>query len=535
MGRTGNDVDHRRSHSGRDEDRDAPSASRRDGLDERLPRASRYDGDSRGGGADDDDGAYHSRRGRRRERRASASRSPSMEYRGAGRGRAGSDDDGAGVRSHGRRGRRDSPSRSRSASEDSFYERRRERRRRFRSQWDVKPDSAALAQAAPGSGGATGATLVASQATRHARRIYVGGLQPPIVREDLEKFFMVLVRERVKFVHSPLPTAARPVINVYINHERKFAFVEFATMELATVMLHVDGIEYQGLPLKIKRPNDYDPSSLPPESLERQELLVVEGLAIPAAMGGAKLVGGHGGGLKAKDRVFVSNLPPDVDEKGLGEIFGAFGKVLSIYLVRGEGGASRGFGFVELQDESMIDAVCSQLNGIEIVGRNITVTKAKAGTGSAPSMAMGGAVGAAGLGAAGANPLAALASGHIPAAAGAAMPIAGPPPGVKHVPGTVLCLEGVATPLQVASPPAMGSLVAGLATELSRFGAINLVVVPRAPQGGVGRVFLQFEHAAAASSAATVLAGRTFESRPVQASVYDTAAFAAGEYGRAAA
>ncbi|KAA0159621.1 hypothetical protein FNF27_01248 [Cafeteria roenbergensis] len=465
----------------------------------------------------DDDDAYRSRRERRRDHRSPSGSPGGYQYRDR-RGR------------EPERRRSPSRSRSRSRSADSFYERRRARRRRFKSQWDVKPDAATLVAVASVPGMMGGSAPIASQATRHARRLYVGGLQPPIREEKLEAFFTAIVRERIQFVHSPLPPTARPVMSCYVNEERKFAFVEFATLELTAAMLPLDGIDYEGLPLRIKRPNDYDPASLPADTRDRSEVLIVEGLSIPAAATGSKMIGGSGGGVRTRDRIFVGGLPPAVDDKSLGDIFSAFGELSSVHIVRDAAGSSKGFGFVEFVNSDLVDSVCAQLNNIEIAGRHITVNRANSDAGGSSSAASSG-MPSHGAAMATHNPLTAFASGIVP---GSAMgtPVMGPTPGAQHTARSVVCLEGVATPADTASAPALADLVGALADELSRFGQLHLIVVPKAPQKGEGRALVQFVDAGAAATAASALHGRTFGAASVKSAVYDTAAFVAGEFDR---
>ena len=62
-------------------------------------------------------------------------------------------------------------------------------------------------------------------------------------------------------LHKP---GENPVMTVYINRERNFAFVELNTIELTTACLQLDGIKFNGQSLRIRRPNDYNPSVVPP-------------------------------------------------------------------------------------------------------------------------------------------------------------------------------------------------------------------------------------------------------------------------------
>jgi splicing factor U2AF subunit len=50
------------------------------------------------------------------------------------------------------------------------------------------------------------------------------------------------------------------VVNVYINHEKKFAFVEMRTVEEASNAMALDGIVFEGVAVRVRRPTDYNPS-----------------------------------------------------------------------------------------------------------------------------------------------------------------------------------------------------------------------------------------------------------------------------------
>lgn len=63
------------------------------------------------------------------------------------------------------------------------------------------------------------------QATRHARRIYVGGLPPSAGEQNIAVFFS----NALAAVGGTTAGPGACVVNVYINYEKKFAFVEFRT------------------------------------------------------------------------------------------------------------------------------------------------------------------------------------------------------------------------------------------------------------------------------------------------------------------
>lgn len=77
-------------------------------------------------------------------------------------------------------------------------------------------------------------------------------------------------------------------------------------------------------------------------------------------------------------KLFVGSLPWAVNDDSLKTTFSQFGNVVSAkVIVDRETGKSRGFGFVEMGDESEANAAIKALNGSQLAGRNIVVNEAK--------------------------------------------------------------------------------------------------------------------------------------------------------------
>ena len=73
-------------------------------------------------------------------------------------------------------------------------------------------------------------------------------------------------------------------------------------------------------------------------------------------------------------KLYVGNLPFKATENELEDLFGQYGKVLSVKLITDrETGRPRGFGFIEMEDGS--EAI-SALDGHDLGGRNIRVNEA---------------------------------------------------------------------------------------------------------------------------------------------------------------
>jgi RNA recognition motif-containing protein len=76
--------------------------------------------------------------------------------------------------------------------------------------------------------------------------------------------------------------------------------------------------------------------------------------------------------------MYVSNLSFNVKEEDLREFFAEYGEVTSAKIITDkETGRSRGFGFVEMSDDTAANKAMSELNGGMVEGRAISVTIAK--------------------------------------------------------------------------------------------------------------------------------------------------------------
>jgi RNA recognition motif-containing protein len=76
-------------------------------------------------------------------------------------------------------------------------------------------------------------------------------------------------------------------------------------------------------------------------------------------------------------KLFVGNLPWSVTDQDLEEMFAPFGAVGSAKVITDrDTGRSRGFGFVEMNDDSARNAI-ADLNESEISGRKLTVNEAR--------------------------------------------------------------------------------------------------------------------------------------------------------------
>jgi len=76
--------------------------------------------------------------------------------------------------------------------------------------------------------------------------------------------------------------------------------------------------------------------------------------------------------------IYVGNLAYSVTEEDLQEAFKAFGEVKTVNIIKDKfSGESKGFGFVEIEDNEKAQSAISGLNGKEVKGRAITVNEAR--------------------------------------------------------------------------------------------------------------------------------------------------------------
>ncbi|XP_048128201.1 splicing factor U2af large subunit B-like isoform X5 [Rhodamnia argentea] len=206
------------------------------------------------------------------------------------------------------------------------------------------------------------------QATRHARRVYVGGLPPTANEQSVATFFSQVMAAIGGNTAGP----GDAVVNVYINHEKKFAFVEMRSVEEASNAMALDGIIFEGAPVKVRRPSDYNPS-----------LAATLGPSQPNPnlnLGAVGLTPGSAGGLEGPDRIFVGGLPYYFTEVQVRELLESFGPLRGFDLVKDrETGNSKGYAFCVYQDLSVTDIACAALNGIKMGDKTLTVRRANQG------------------------------------------------------------------------------------------------------------------------------------------------------------
>ncbi|XP_044398881.1 splicing factor U2af large subunit A-like isoform X3 [Triticum aestivum] len=339
------------------------------------------------------------------------------------------------------------------------------------------------------------------QATRHARRVYVGGL-PPIANEQTVAVFFNQVMAAIGGNTFALGHA---VVNVYINHDKKFAFVEMRSVEEASNAMALDGIMFEGAPVKVRRPTDYNPSqaaTLGPSQPNPNLNLAAVGLTPGAA-----------GGLEGPDRIFVGGLPYYFTEAQVRELLETFGPLRGFDIVKDkETGNSKGYAFCLYKDVTVTDIACAALNGIQLGDRTLTVRRANQGAEPRPEQE---------------NIL-------LQAQQEAQMKRL-----VYEVGGAlatkVVCLTQVVSADGLRDDEEYNDILEDMTLEGHKYGNLVQAVIPRPhpsgdPVAGVGKVFLEYADVESSAKARIGMHGRKFDGKETVAVFYPENKFVEGDY-----
>ena len=325
---------------------------------------------------------------------------------------------------------------------------------------------------------AAGSLTSVMQQTKNARRLYVGGI--PAGTEELEvtRFFNDLITKATGGSEG-----ACPVLSVYINHEKCFAFVELNSVELTTACCQLDGIEYKGklgnVIIRVRRPNDFRPELLPPPTRPIPVLslngITAATITIP----------------DGPNKIYIGNLPLSLGEEQVRELLEAFGPLRAFQLVKDPmTGAPRGYGYCEYADPSVTNIAVEGLNNMPIGDKTLTVRlNSTINTGDMPLV-----------------------------------------PAAGKEPTKVILLTSLVTREELIDVSEYEDIVDDVRHECSQYGTVVNVIIPRTidgyPQECEGSVYVEFATTDMAKTAAIALSGRKFADRTVIVDYFDEEKFA---------
>lgn len=174
-------------------------------------------------------------------------------------------------------------------------------------------------------------------------KLFVGNLPYDV---DSEKLAML-------FEQAGTVEIAEVIYNRETDRSRGFGFVTMSTVEEAeSAVQKFNAYDYDGRSLAV---NKASPKGSRPERTERAPRT-----------------------FEPVIRIYVGNLPWEVDNSRLEQVFSEHGKVVSAQVVYDrETGRSRGFGFVTMSDETEMNDAIAALDGQSLEGRTIRVSVAE--------------------------------------------------------------------------------------------------------------------------------------------------------------
>jgi len=137
------------------------------------------------------------------------------------------------------------------------------------------------------------------------------------------------------------------------------------SVELCEVGMKFDGIDFFGVALRIRRPNDYNAAAAaaiprrpePPLHLDRLEIVSTD---VP----------------EGPEKVFLGGLPYHLTTAQVKELLVPFGKLRSFNLIKQINAVSnKGYCFFEFRDPSITDGAMAALRGIELGGGPLTAMR----------------------------------------------------------------------------------------------------------------------------------------------------------------
>jgi len=190
------------------------------------------------------------------------------------------------------------------------------------------------------------------QLTVHSRRIYVGNIMPHVTDDTLRQF----LDNAIMNVPGRPPQPNMPIFTVTINHGKMFAFIEFHCIEDCDIAICMDGIVMDGVPLKIRRPKDYQR----PTGLAEPKKYHIPGII------STNVDNDH-------NKIFLGNLPTTLSDDEVKEFVSTFGQLKAFSLVKDiETGESKGYAFFAYVDPAVTEAACKGLDGIMLGGKEVS-------------------------------------------------------------------------------------------------------------------------------------------------------------------
>lgn len=304
------------------------------------------------------------------------------------------------------------------------------------------------------------------------------------------------------------------------DNKRKTAELKFRTPDGASVGMKLNGIEYKGNKVSIRRPDIYKPE----DGVDPSTKLNLHEMSMAKLIGGTSEAGmpAHQG---PAPKMSIFNLPEVMTEQIVRDLLSQFGKLRMLSLIRDLAtGKIKGYGIFEYDNPNDVDLAIVALNGF-VCGQNVIRVQKLGGSAqqAAPKP----------------QPVAATAMANSMTQKIVSNPVlamqvkSGREVGSR--PSTIVQLLNAVYQEDLMDDQDYEDITAEVHSEASKHGTVTRVVIPKPAKDGsfvdgVGKIFVAFMDLTAARKFQMDSNGRKFENRVVCAAFYPVEKFGAGKY-----
>lgn len=376
---------------------------------------------------------------------------------------------------------------------------------------------------------ATGRPVVTHAETdRNARRIFVSNIPPGTTQADICGFFngaLLAVNAQTGFTELTLAGDKTQLLPVErcegLQEGGRFCFLELRSHEWVVLCLKLDGIAFNNNTLKVVRPKDY---VQPPGGDPANTIHIPELERLPKAE--ENEVRASAPPRQADCKLYVQNLPQEMGEDQVRDLFEQFGKLRVLNLIKNrQTGQHRGYGFFEYEDPDVTDQAIEALNGFVCGASVLSVQRSNFMPDLLPSKQHTTEVTA----------LPASTSYAILSDPVVAIQVrAGRAIGEK--PSRVVQLLNTIYQEDLITDASYEAAVKDIRSEAEKYGPLEEVTIPRpnadlSYKPGVGKVFLLYGDVTSARRAQLMLNGRRFDqTRVVCAAFFPEQKYKDGHY-----
>jgi len=304
------------------------------------------------------------------------------------------------------------------------------------------------------------------------------------------------------------------------NHRKKIAELKFRTPDGASVGMKLNGIEYRGGKIIVKRPDGFDMKDGDPSTK-----INLHEMSMARLIGGGP--GGGPGGDGVSPKLSIFNLPEVMSEQVVRDLLSQFGKLRMMSLIRDLAtGKIKGYGIFEYDDPNDVELALLALNGF-VCGQNVIRVQKLGGSAQAAT------------GAAKSAPVAATAMSNSMTQKIVSNPVLamqvkqGREVGSR--PSTIVQLLNAVYQEDLMDDQDYDDIMSEVHNMASKHGTVSRVIIPKPAKDGtsidgVGKVFVSFQDLTAARKFQLDCNGRKFEHRVVCAAFYPQEKFTEGKY-----